>query len=103
MSTGNKHPTMADSQKLQAQPKTGGAGAHSLHQLVGRIDELEARIARLENPKVGYRCKMCGINRPANWFIYEVEKSTDNWVTPCCAECAHKYKSRGPFPSNEKS
>jgi hypothetical protein len=68
--------------------------------MVRRFEELEARISRLENPVTGYKCQICGITRPADWFIYEVEKSTDNWVTPCCAECARKYESRGPFPPN---
>ncbi len=47
----------------------------------------------------GYVCKTCGIQRPRDWFVYEIEKE-GQWLTPCCAMCARENNSRGPFPPN---
>ncbi len=65
-----------------------------------RMTSLENRVAKLESQSetgLGYKCKLCGIQRPTNWFIYEIEKAGE-WVTPCCAMCARENKSRGPYP-----
>ena len=84
------------------QMKLNDQSQPTLERMVRRIDELEVRISRLEKP-IGYHCQLCGIKRPANWFIYEVEKTVDNWAAPCCAECARKGRSRGPFPPDHVS
>lgn len=72
-------------------PAVGGRVVKSLEQ---RVADLEAFVASLTG--VGYICKNCGMKRPNDWFIYEIEKDGD-WFTPCCASCAREHKSRGPY------
>jgi hypothetical protein len=82
--------------------KTESANADCLQRLVRRIDGLEARIKAIEKTSPGYRCKICGTVRPADWFIYEIEVEGE-WLRSCCAECARLRgrKSRGPYPPND--
>lgn len=59
---------------------------------------IRSPLARIEHETGdGYTCVACGIQRPRNWFVYEIERD-GKWVTPCCARCAREHKSRGPFP-----
>ncbi len=62
------------------------------------LDAMPAWI-HLENSRLGYTCQTCGASRPREWYIYEIERKGES-VTPCCAICARKEKSRGPFPQN---
>ena len=62
--------------------------------LVERIDRL---IMALEKITPGYKCKICGVVRPANWMVYEIEFNGE-WIRPCCETCARQKESRGPYP-----
>lgn len=53
-----------------------------------------------ENTEDGYVCQACGIKRPGDWFVYEIENG-DSWLSPCCSLCARAGNSRGPFPQKQ--
>ncbi len=74
--------------------------------LLALIEAIELRVKTLEGVTVtpqlgGYNCNWCGVTRPSNWYVYEIEKDGE-WITPCCAICARETKSRGPFPPKHK-
>jgi hypothetical protein len=73
MSTGNNHPTMADSQKCPTQQRSCGDSAHSLHRFVKRRpwtheQETEEMLRNTSRPEIR-ACIECGENAPEHGLI----------------------------------
>lgn len=51
------------------------------------------------NINAGYFCVKCQIQRPCDWYVYEINID-GKFIKPCCGVCAREkgVNSRGPFP-----
>ncbi len=61
-------------------------------------EQLAILAQQTQNPKpTGYTCALCGADRPGYWYWYEVTTDDLKNHSPCCAMCARRHKSQGPF------
>jgi hypothetical protein len=73
---------------------------HGLILVESECDAIAAAVDESRKAAVsGYTCRTCEEQRPRTWYVYEIERN-GGWLTPCCAICARKGKSRGPFRQN---